>query len=351
MPFFSVIVPVYNVEKYLIYCLESVLHQTFTDYEILLVDDGSQDNSGQICDNYAARYPNFIHVKHKTNQGQISARISGLQLAKGKYVCFLDSDDCLVDNALSSLHEIIETTHSDIVLFRWNRIDENGKELNITTPELFHQSGTIDKDKVFEKILSTSGLNSFCTKCCRYSLFDVKEDYSQYYQTRNGEDLIQSLPVLFRASTFYYLNEPLYQYRVNTTSISNVYRKGRYRTLNVVRPLLYRYIVKMGLDTAQNIITFFNTYLSYLWDELVAIYTFIPSFEERSAALDEVRSYEFVQKGRGYLDACNLSKQAHLGLSLFYKNNNKVMNTYMGLYLPAIKTLRGAKTAFHKHFR
>lgn len=347
-PYFSVLIPVYNVEKYLSSCLESVLSQTFSDYEVILIDDGSKDSSGRICDDYAKRYPGKIRVQHKPNQGLISARRAGLKLANGYYVCFLDSDDCWIDNTLSRLHDTIEEMNSDVVLFCWNRIDESGKVLSDTIPALFLQQGTIDKKIVFERMLSTALINPLWAKCSKLELFDIDTDYSNFYKIQNGEDLIQSLPVLYHANSFYYLAEPLYQYRVNTASISHVYQKGQYRTMNIVRPLLYKYIEKMGLDTEQNKKTFFNTYLAFLWKDVEAMYRGITSLEERNAALDEIRSYEFVKRGKEYLGICVLSKQAHLGLSVFYKSNNKVMNTYMGLYLPVIKALRGAKAALRK---
>ena len=347
-PYFSVLIPVYNVEKYLSACLESVLRQSFTDYEIILVDDGSKDKSGSICDVYATRYSEKIRVQHKPNRGLLSARRAGLQLTNGYYVCFLDSDDCWAENTLARLHDIIETTYSDIVFFRWNRINENGVSMGTPEPGVFDHSGLIEKKVIFERMLSTSGLNSLCLKCCRYELFDIDTDYTSFYNIQNGEDLIQSLPVLYNANSFYYLNEPLYQYRVNMTSITHVYQKGQYRTLSIVRPLLYKYIVKMRLDTDQNVKTFFNTYMLFLWNTVEAMFGGITSDEERNAALDEVRSYEFVKKGREFLETCNLPKQAHLGLSIFYKSNNKVMNTYMGLYLPVIKAFRGAKAALRK---
>ena len=346
--FFSVLIPVYNVEKYLTSCLESVLRQTFTDYEVVLIDDGSKDSSGRICDDYVSRYPDKIRVQHKPNRGLISARRAGLKLANGYYVCILDSDDCWNDNTLSRLHDTIEETNSDVVLFCWNRIDERGKVLSDTIPALFPQQGPIDKKIVFERMLSTTLINPLWAKCSKLELFDIDTDYSDYYKIQKGEDLIQSLPVLYAANSFYYLDEPLYQYRVNTASISHVYQKGQYRTINIVRPLLYEYIVKIGLDTPQNRIAFYNTYLKSLWRELVAMYTGIPSAEERNAALDEIRSYEFVKKGREYLGICTLSKHVYLGLSVFYKKSNKVINTYMGIYLPVIKAIRVAKAALRK---
>lgn len=89
---FSIILPVYNVEKYLSACIDSILNQTFKDYEIILVDDGSKDSSGAICDNYASKH-NYVKVIHKPNGGQSDARNVGLRAASGEYVFFMDSDD------------------------------------------------------------------------------------------------------------------------------------------------------------------------------------------------------------------------------------------------------------------
>ena len=92
-PKISVIVPVYNVEQYLPRCIDSILAQTFTDFELLLIDDGSTDNSGKICDEYAKKKDTKIRVWHKENGGVSSARNMGLDFAKGEYIQFIDSDD------------------------------------------------------------------------------------------------------------------------------------------------------------------------------------------------------------------------------------------------------------------
>ena len=98
----SFIVPIYNVEKYLNECVDSILSQDFEDYEIILIDDGSTDNSGAICDEYARRYENII-VKHKLNGGLSDARNAGIELANGKYVLFVDSDDYIGKNSISAI--------------------------------------------------------------------------------------------------------------------------------------------------------------------------------------------------------------------------------------------------------
>lgn len=112
----SVIIPVYNVEEYLRECVDSVLCQTYRNFEIILVDDGSTDSSGEICDEYLEK-DDRITVIHQKNGGLSAARNSGLSEAEGKYVYFLDSDDYIADNLLETLVEIDEKDNSDIVFF------------------------------------------------------------------------------------------------------------------------------------------------------------------------------------------------------------------------------------------
>ena len=347
-PFFSILIPVYNVEKYLAECLDSVLAQTFSDYEIILVNDGSTDSSGQICDAYRARHPDRINVLHKENQGLISARRAGLGLAVGQYICFLDSDDYWVSNALDRLHEILLAKGSDVVFFRWLSVSENGEQLSNKDPGAFPCSCPVYKKTVFEKILSTSILNSFCTKCCRRELFDPNEDYSRFYTIPNGEDLLQSLPVLYRANSFFYLNETLYRYRTNTSSITHVYRENQHQSLNIIRPLLYEYIKKMGLDTEANREVFFSKYLSTVWDSIEAAYTGLSAPSKRCAVFDEIRSYECVKKGRSYIGRCRLAFPMRFGLRLFYTNHNRLLDGYLWLYFPVMGTLRRTKAALRR---
>lgn len=112
----SVIVPVYNTEKYLVECLESVVHQDLDSYEVLCVDDGSTDDSGAIIDAYAAKYP-FIRAFHTVNRGLGAARNYGLRRAKGEYVCFVDSDDFLHENVLAKLYEEAHSCDLDILCY------------------------------------------------------------------------------------------------------------------------------------------------------------------------------------------------------------------------------------------
>ena len=125
-PKVSILVPIYNVEKYLPRCIESVLSQDFRDYELILVDDGSPDRCPQICDEYAKK-DSRIKVVHKRNGGLVSARLAGFMEARGEYVMHVDSDDYLLPNAISTLYNEAKEGDYDVVKSRPLREDENGK--------------------------------------------------------------------------------------------------------------------------------------------------------------------------------------------------------------------------------
>ena len=108
----SIIVPVYNVEKYLCKCLDSLLHQIYQDFEVLMVDDGSQDSSGKICDKYAENYSHF-QVIHKKNTGLGMARNTGMEYATGEYILFIDSDDYLDDDFLVKIYDTLKSNYCD----------------------------------------------------------------------------------------------------------------------------------------------------------------------------------------------------------------------------------------------
>ncbi len=128
-PLISVITPVYKVEEYLPKCIESILSQTFTDFELLLINDGSPDNSGKICNKYAER-DSRIRVFHQKNQGVSTARNKGLNESKGKYILFVDSDDYLSSGTFLELSKMIDANNVDIILYGTNLVTQNGIKTN-----------------------------------------------------------------------------------------------------------------------------------------------------------------------------------------------------------------------------
>ena len=125
----SIIVPVYNVEKYVGKCIESILEQNYKNFELILIDDGSKDRSGEICDEYAKKYEKII-VIHKQNEGLSKTRNKGLEIAKGKYISFIDSDDYVEKDFLETLYKLIKENNASIAQCGYNIIGEEKKEDN-----------------------------------------------------------------------------------------------------------------------------------------------------------------------------------------------------------------------------
>ena len=135
MPFFSIIIPVYNVKQYLGKCLESVLGQSFGDFECILVDDGSKDGSSELCDELACQ-DTRIRVVHKENEGVAIARNTGIRMAAGDFLMFLDSDDTLSVGLLESCAQKLKQTGSDILVFGYQRVAADGKILMSSVPNV-----------------------------------------------------------------------------------------------------------------------------------------------------------------------------------------------------------------------
>ena len=338
---FSVIVPVYNVECYLRQCIDSILAQTYLDFEIILVDDGSQDSSGAICDEYAEG-DSRIMVIHKKNQGQISARRVGLSNSSGQFVCFIDSDDEVCRDLLKKAADVIAMFSSDVITFKWKKIDNDGKLLGEES-SIFPE-GEIDKEMYFRKILSSTSLNSLCKKICRRSLFDLDADYSDYYTIRNGEDLLQSLPVVYRANKFYYLDEALYLYRMIPQSITHKYAGDEYKVLNVVRPALYQCMVKLGYDSVENREVFFKVYLLSIWKRLYNVCT---NTGLNDAVLSAIYDYPLVVESRKY---CRLADRGvRFDLRLFFSRHWRMMCFFFQLKNLIITNARRILQMFNLH--
>lgn len=253
---FSVCIPVYNTAKYLDECLQSVLSQTEKDFEIVLVDDGSTDGSGAICDRYAAQHPN-IRVIHKENEGLMMTRRRGFQEARGDYFICLDSDDALNDqDALGKIRHMIVAKDADLVLYAYIY----ASDLHAQTPDRYirlfnHSNGHIfqgeRKKELYRKLLMGGFLNPIVIKAVSRELVDLNVDYSQWKDSlvsSQAEDLLQTLPILDAAQRVAYLDEPLYFYRWNPASISKNVRPDYYYAYRTVYLRTDEYLEKWGFS-------------------------------------------------------------------------------------------------------
>ena len=214
---FSIIIPVYNVETYLDECLHSILSQA-TEFkgecEVLLIDDGSTDRSGKICDEYLEKYPEIIRVFHNTNHGLLWTRRFGFKQVHGDYVINCDSDDLLENEALERLNSVVKKyKYPDIVIYNHNSYD--GKNKTIAFKDIFTtgQDCVVEKEAVLKEYLSRHSIVSVCGKMVKRTCIDVNRDYADFGRISTGEDTLQSIEFFSNAKTFVYLNQVIYDYR------------------------------------------------------------------------------------------------------------------------------------------
>ena len=224
---FSIIVPVYNVEKYLHQCIGSALSQTCADFELILVDDGSKDNSGHILDDYAAADSRVIAI-HKQNGGPGSARKAGCEVAQGEYTIILDGDDWLVGNALERIAKCIKDHHPDMVCYGNFVGTENClKQIQICDEELVYTKEDVAREYMPALLLGTR------SKCITPTLWGkaFKRSLYQNYQftvddrITMGEDGMVVYPCLCAAESICFLPDALYCYRENPDSLTRSKKK------------------------------------------------------------------------------------------------------------------------------
>lgn len=226
-PLLSVIVPVYNVERYLSQCLRSLVNQTLENIEIIVVNDGSTDGSQEIIDSFQKQYPEKIFPYIKENGGLGSARNFGIERASGYFVAFVDSDDWVVPDGYEKMYQKAISGNYDIVLCDILGYDENTKQY-ITDRAPYKKEGKLEKKESI--LLSTRPVAvSACTKLFRRDIFQSFSFQSGWY-----EDLGIMTTIFSFTGDIYYLPEPLYVYRWNRKgSIQN--QKDSIRTMDIFR--------------------------------------------------------------------------------------------------------------------
>lgn len=211
-PKISVLVPVYNVEKTLDRCMESILNQTFKDYEIIMVDDGSTDSSGAICDKYAEKY-DFVSVIHKENEGLGPTRDAGVLAAKGEYVYHCDSDDWLKEDLLEKSYNAISENDADVVIFGYDMYDK--KDLSKLFGSVSIDSGVyIGKDEV-RRLFVKHYHNAFIVLTAWNRLYKrsfLIDNELFFPALRRCQDMAYSLLLFDKIEKLVCINENLYCY-------------------------------------------------------------------------------------------------------------------------------------------
>jgi len=318
----SVIVPVYNVENYIEECLESVLSQVNDSCEVILVDDGSTDLSGKICDKYAEKYRNVL-VKHKSNGGLASARNEGLEIARGEYVAFVDSDDRVSKNGIKTLLTKLESISFDVCFMQCVKFYEDGSKVDLG--DQIYEKDIINKSK--EDILAFLSTRpkypgSACTKVYRKA-FLLDNGISFPKERRFSEDLGFVLDCIIKAESFNAIDAPYYEYRQNRKgSITSSFDKKKFDDLFLFIEETIEKIKDENSDSEKKCAL---SFLAYEYAILLWQYSKINKAEKRFA-LEKLKKYRHV------LREAKIPKTKFINaLVKFFgiRLTSKILNAYM----------------------
>lgn len=321
---FSIMSPVYNVEKYFDACIESVLNQTYKNYELILIDDGSTDSCGKKCDEYAEKYPQ-IKVYHKPNGGIMSARRYALERIDGDYCIFLDPDDALYPNALETIYNYIVEYDCDCIVYARERVFKD-KVLSRSDWEENAPLLISDKKELYKKVFFSSYYNVMWRKAVKRSVFQGW-DFTPYFHISMGEDLLQSLEIYKNAESFLFVNDCLYRYTLNSESITQKLMSQNYVPDFTVKERVLDFIRSEGLFTDNDINDFRDYNIRLLISELISITESFPDFKKQKELFKIIENSDYYKSflSKGFKDTTELGSKKYI-YYLFKNKNYKTLS-------------------------
>lgn len=260
----SIIVPVYNVEKYIEKCVNSIINQTYKNIEIILVDDGSKDRSGEICDELKLK-DNRIKIIHKQNGGLSDARNAGMKIANGNYIGFVDSDDYIKEDMFETLYELCKKYNSDISIVSYYEIYHD-KVIGVRDSKKLYELNKIDAMK---EILIDRAIQSYAwNKLFKRELFEQIE----FPTNKNFEDIATTLLLFERADKVVLLEDPKYYYVRRDDSIVG---NRNYKTYKDYLDVIYdKYLYLDGKYKELDLYNAYNFVINMIW-----VYTIIVAYD------------------------------------------------------------------------
>lgn len=322
--FFSILIPVYNVEKYITECLESVVNQSYPNFEVIIVIDGSSDTSATICEEYAKK-DSRIKIFYQDNLGIFQTRRNLMNYAKGDYLLFIDSDDYYALNLLETINQTIIEQSCDLILFRFNRITDTGRIYTIDNDVFKHNTVITSENKhlIWGKLVSTNKFNHIWSKVIKKDIIN-DEDYAQYTDVY-GEDVLLSLPIILRAKRIVYINTVLYNYRMSTNGLGRNFKLKYLEDSIYVRSEVLNYLKRAKYDTPLNLELFYTSFtkaLTRLIRQVIANFALTLDIIDK---LDQVKNNHLYQESLQYTRLSSLSLLEKYYYYLFQNRRYKVL--------------------------
>lgn len=225
---FSIIMPVYNTKNYLEDSISSVLKQSYDNWELIIVDDGSNDGSSFLLEELAKRYDDDrLKVFYKKNRGPSAARNFGISQAVGEFIVFLDSDDMIENNLLKNVNESIGRSSIDLVMFPYQRIDNNGRKISeVLSEEIYSQKGKLLSGDYLLKLLLAEKIKNYAWQFA-VRLRVIQDNNIKFPDGLLFEDIATTYKFLLGSQTVSIINDAHYLYRNNSNSIVNTKLTGK----------------------------------------------------------------------------------------------------------------------------
>lgn len=333
----SIIVPVYNVEKYLERCVESLLLQSYKNIEIILVDDGSTDQCSKICESFVEKN-SHIRVIHKENGGLSSARLAGVQVAKGEYILFVDSDDYIAEDMVEKLYNAIVQEHAELAICGYYTKDEEIKKASLLPYKEKMITGR--ENILYNYILPLIGnipgeinIPGFlCIRMLKKNL--IREEYFVSERKYFMEDHVFDLYYAEKVERIAVVNEPLYFYCINRTSLSNCYRREKWKMYVNLLDFYEQYLEKHEIGKEIKRIEYFiRSAVFATVDNAVLSGTYKAFYKELLLMLEDQQILDlfFLNSSKGMSGMQRIEKSLlkfHMYKTLYYIRKSRLEDIY-----------------------
>ena len=286
---FNICIPVYKTENFLQECVQSVLIQDYRNFRIILVDDGSPDRCGEICDQFASADDRIFAI-HQANQGQIIARQAAVQLVQFLIPPEEISQNYILLNAVE-IHKLCIN-----MLIYGIDLAEDGKIVGAFRGKAQPFVGTVtDKGLLYQIVLGDIYYNSLCRKVVSVKL-TIGKDSGQYHHIRHGEDLLQSLDYLKDSQKTVFIEESLYNYRINPASVTHTVAADNYRIDTTVRSTVLEFLEKEHVWDAEQYSRYYRSCAYLMFQEVLRIVSFSTSSDTKKKLFDQILADPYYRK-------------------------------------------------------
>ncbi len=297
----SIVLPIYNVEKYLNRCVLSIISQTYKNLEIIMVDDESTDLFSQMCDEWASK-DSRIKVIHKKNEGLGFARNTGIENATGDFICFIDSDDYIESDTIKTCVERIEKDNTDLAVFGFRSVNDDGTinfESVPCSPKSVYRNDEVQDTFLPQLIAPVKGdwglMMSSC--CCLYSMNLLEKTSFRFVSEREiiSEDVYSLLKLYKDVSGVSVICKAFYNYCVNENSLTHIYRKDRYQKIKHFYLEGIKLCNSLGYS-ADVIRAMQGPYISFTIAAIKHVVKSNEKFREKKAALNNIVTDDLLQE-------------------------------------------------------